>query len=144
KFHAQSGTKSDVKVPMYILSRFNDVKDNAFEVFSGLENISACKIVTNNRFTTDAEAFARCSGLELLSWDYPLNDSLKTKIDNMQLYPVTCLMTLSAIEKEKLLVQGIILALQLVGAPDSLVQIGISEGRRKRIVNEAAGLCNYF
>lgn len=141
KFHAGSEAVSDVKVPMYILSRFNDLKDDIHLLFDQMETIRKCKIATNNRFTTEAQRFAVCSGLELLSWDYPQGDSLKSKIDNGNLYPVTCLTTLSMVEKEKLLIVGVILASQLMEAPDTLLQVGISEGRISKIISEAAGLC---
>jgi hypothetical protein len=142
KFHAQHGAVSDVKVPMYILSRFNDLKDIAHNIFGRPELLSGCMIVTNNRFSSDAEAFANCNGLALRSWDYPTNDSLKTRIDNKQLYPITCLVTITSIEKEKLLIMGTILVAQLIDAPESLTTIGITETRKKRIFTEAFGLCN--
>lgn len=142
KFHSRSSAVSDVKVPMYILSRFNDLKNNNHRVFNTPEPIQNCKIVTNNRFTSDAETFANCAGLDLLSWDFPPNNSLKVKIDDKALYPVTCLTTLSMMEKEKLLILGIILVNQLVESSEMLATIGISENRRKNILNEALGLRN--
>jgi hypothetical protein len=144
KFHARSASVSDVKVPMYILSRFNDLKSNKHPIFNTMDSIDICKIVTNNRFTRDAETFANCVGLDLLSWDYPQNDSLKTKIDANALYPVTCLTTLTMVEKEKLLILEIILARHLVESSAMLVTIGISENRQKNILNEALGLCKYL
>jgi hypothetical protein len=144
KFHAGSAAVSDVKVPMYILSRFNDLKNKTHRIFNNKEAINHCKIVTNNRFTTDAETFANCMGMDLLSWDYPQTNSLKTKIDANGLYPVTCLTTLTMIEKEKLLILEIILTKQLINAPETLVMIGISENRQKNILNEALGLCKYL
>lgn len=144
KFHAGSAAVSDVKVPMYILSRFNDLKNKTHRIFNNKEAINHCKIVTNNRFTTDAETFANCMGMDLLSWDYPQSNSLKTKIDANGLYPVTCLTTLTMIEKEKLLILEIILTKQLINAPETLVMIGISENRQKNILNEALGLCKYL
>jgi hypothetical protein len=143
KFHARSASVSDVKVPMYILSRFNDLRDNTHRIFNPKDSIDHCKIVTNNRFTTDAEAFANCVGLDLLSWDYPQSDCLKTKIDTNLLYPVTCLTTLTMVEKEKLLILEIILVKQLIESFDMLNTIGISENRRKNILNETLGLCKY-
>ncbi|WP_284653243.1 ATP cone domain-containing protein [Flavobacterium terrisoli] len=144
KFHAKSATVSDIKVPMYILSRFNDLKNNQHNIFNDRDSIDYCKIVTNNRFSTDAETFANCAGLGLLSWDYPKNDCLKTKIDNNELYPVTCLTTLTILEKEKLLILEIILVKQLMEFPEMLATIGISENRQKNILNEAIGLCKYL
>ncbi|NHM07526.1 hypothetical protein G4D82_09865 [Flavobacterium sp. CYK-4] len=141
KFHNSRLNNSDVKVPMYILSRFNDLKDRGFAFFQGKETISRCLIATNNRFTADAIAFANCSGLGLLSWDYPEKFCLKTKIDQQKLYPITCLTTISSIEKEKLLILDTILVLELLENPDRLLQIGISSSRVKNILKEATSLC---
>jgi len=51
KFHMGKDANSDVKVPMYILSRFNDLKDNRHTIFTRNDTVSKCWIVTNNRFT---------------------------------------------------------------------------------------------
>lgn len=144
KFHSNQNTHSDVKVPMYILSRFNDVKAVTQPVFSDADTINKCIIVTNNRFTSDAITFANCSGLELLSWNYPPEDNIKTKIDNNFLFPVTCLTTLSMAEKEKLLILDIILVNELINNSDSLEKLGISSNRVKNILKEASELCNYL
>ncbi len=144
KFHIGRDVASDVKVPMYILSRFNDLKVNKQHVFEKNEAISKCWIVTNNRFTADAITFAECSGLNLLSWDYPKKNNLKDKNDNDLLYPVTCLTTLSISEKDKLLILDIILVKELINNSYSLEKIGISPNRIKNILKEASEICNYI
>lgn len=144
KFHGNQNTVSDVKVPMYILSRFNDLKNNTHDIFTSTDSLSKCLIVTNNRFSADAIKFASCSGLKLLGWDYPATDGLKNKVDGKRLYPVTCLTTLTMLEKEKLLILGVILVAQLIDQPETLAQAAIGEARHKKILHEAAGLCNLF
>lgn len=144
KFHGNQNTVSDVKVPMYILSRFNDLKNNTHDIFTSTDTLSKCLIVTNNRFSADAIKFASCSGLKLLGWDYPATDGLKNKVDGKRLYPVTCLTTLTMLEKEKLLILGVILVAQLIDQPETLAQAAIGEARHKKILHEAAGLCNLF
>ena len=114
KFHLGKDANSDVKVPMYILSRFNDLKENRHTIYTRNDSISQCWIVTNNRFTADAIAFAKCSKLNLLSWNYPENNNLKTKNDSNFMYPVTCLTTLSLAEKDKLLVLDVILVKEVI------------------------------
>ena len=141
KFHSSREGASDVKVPMYILSRFNDLKAKQHTIFSGSENIDSCIIVTNNRFTKDAETFAICSGIALLSWDYPKNDSIKNKIDKGGLYPITCLTTLTMVEKEKLLILDQILVKDLINDSKSLHKIGISENRIRNVLKEASQIC---
>lgn len=144
KFHMGKDANSDVKVPMYILSRFNDLKDNRHTIFTRNDTVSKCWIVTNNRFTTDAIAFAKCSKLSLLSWNYPENDNLKTKNDTNYLYPITCLTTLSLAEKDKLLFLDVILVKELINNSESLEKIGLSSNRIKNVLKEASELCRYL
>ncbi|MRX41650.1 hypothetical protein GJU43_20395 [Flavobacterium sp. LC2016-23] len=141
KFHSSREASSDVKVPMYILSRFNDLKVKKHTLFSNNETITSCIIVTNNRFTKDAENFANCSGISLLSWDYPKNNNIKNKIDKGVLYPITCLTTLSMVEKEKLLILDQILVKDLITDPQSLSKIGLSENRVRNVLKEASQIC---
>jgi hypothetical protein len=144
KFHVGRDAVTDVKVPMYILSRFNDLKESQHEIFSKRDSISKCWIVTNNRFTTDAMDFAKCSGLNLLCWDYPVTNNLKAKIDNGQLYPITCLTTLTLSEKEKLLILDIILVREIINNRIALEKIGLSSNRIKNVIKEASELCKFI
>jgi hypothetical protein len=141
KYHAGREAASDVKVPMYILSRFNDLKERHHPIFTIKDTVSKCWIVTNNRFTEDAISFAKCSSLNLMSWNYPEGNNLKTKNDFECLYPVTCLTTLSISEKEKLLILDVILAKELVNNSESLDRIGLSGIRIKNVMREASDLC---
>lgn len=144
KFHAGRDVVSDVKVPMYILSRFNDLKDRKQSIYTNSDKITSCWIVTNNRFSSDAIAFGNCSNINMLSWDYPKKENLRAKIDKDKLYPVTCLTTLSLAEKDKLLVLDIILANELINNSESLERIGLSPNRIKNVLKEVADLCKYI
>jgi hypothetical protein len=141
KFHVGRDAATDVKVPMYILSRFNDLRERQHEIFSNNDTISKCWIITNNRFTTDAIDFAKCSDLNLLSWDYPTNNNLINKIDYNQLYPITCLTTLTLAEKEKLLILDIILVRDLINNRMVLEKISLSSNRIKNVIKEVSELC---
>jgi hypothetical protein len=144
KFHVGRDVATDVKVPMYILSRFNDLKEKQHVLFSRNDTISKCWIVSNNRFTTDAIDFAKCSGLNLMCWDYPAANNLKTKIDNNQLYPITCLTTLTLSEKEKLLILDVILVREIINNRTDLEKIGLSPNRIKNVIKEASELCRFI
>jgi Restriction endonuclease/ATP cone domain len=144
KFHERRESNSDVKVPLYILSRFNDLKDKKHSIFSNDDAISKCWIITNNRFTTDAERFATCSGLNLLSWDYPKDNNLRTKIDTNNLYPITCLTTLTLSEKNKLLILNVIMVKEIINNAETLEKIGLSSNRIKNVLKEASELCKYL
>jgi len=142
KFHGSQDAKTDVKVPMYILSRFNDLKVEPYPLFNNEVIIENCWIITNNRFTEDAIQFATCSNLKLLSWNYPPHASLKNKIDNYNIYPVTALTTLTIAEKDKLLTQNIITARDLIASSDVLHKIQLSPNRIKNVLKESNQLCN--
>ena len=122
-----------------------DIIGKPFEIiFTKKDKISGCWIVTNNRFTSDATAFAQCSGLKLLSWDYPEKMSLRKRIDEGQLYPITCLTTLTLAEKDKLLVKEVILAKEIINNTRALEEIGVSPIRIKNVIKEASELCKYI
>jgi Holliday junction resolvase-like predicted endonuclease len=142
KFHSSQDAKTDVKVPMYILSRFNDLAVNEYSLFNQNTKISKCRIVTNNRFTEDAIQFATCSNMELLSWNYPVGNSLKNKVDFYHIYPVMALTTLTLLEKDKLLTQNIITAKELLTNKEWLNKIGLSQTRIKNVLKETNQLCN--
>jgi hypothetical protein len=144
KYHVGRDAATDVKVPMYILSRYNDIKDRHHPIFTQKDSVLGCWIVTNNRFTSDAVDFAKCCGLNLLSWNYPTNNNLKTKNDTANLYPVTCLTTLTLAEKDKLLILDVILVKEIINNSDSLDRIGLSSNRIKNVLKEASELCRYI
>ncbi len=144
KYHAGRDVASDVKVPMYILSRFNDIKERNHPIFDRKDIVSKCWIVTNNLFTADAITFAKCSELNLLSWNQPEDNNLKTKNDENYLYPVTCLTTITLAEKDKLLILDIILVKEIINNSDCLDRIGLSSNRIKNVLKEASELCRYI
>ena len=137
KFHSGIEAKTDVKVPMYILSRFNDLKERKYNLFGQLRFINSCLIVTNNKFTEDALIFAKCSNLKMLSWDYPPKNGLREIIDRLKIYPITCLTTLSLNEKEQLLVANIITVKDLLAEKNWLEKLQLSSIRIKRVLTEA-------
>jgi len=141
KFHPRNESLSNVKIPMYILSRFNDLKEKKHSLFSSNESFTNCWIVTNNRFSKDAIEFGICSGIQLLSWDYPLKNNIRHKIDNYKLYPITCLTTLTLAEKEKLLLLNILLVSEIHNDASYLEEIKLSDNRKKNVLNEVFEIC---
>jgi hypothetical protein len=140
KFHSGQEIKSDVKVPMYILSRFNDVNRNQYRFFETDEQLTKCWIVTNNKFTLEAIKFAECSEIHLLSWDYPQEKNLKNLTQEFRLYPITCLTTLTIAEKELLLLQDILTVYDLTHHPKKFKKLRISQSRMKNILTECQQL----
>lgn len=140
KYHNQQGIICDVKIPLYIQSRFKDVEASWVKM-PGHENmIHQGWVVTNTKFTEDAIRYGNCIGLRLLSWDYPIKGSLKDMIDQLGLYPVTCLTTLTRAEKQKLLEKKIVLCKQVCADENVLYQIGMNQYRVKKVMEEGKEL----
>lgn len=142
KFHSEHGRNCDVKVPLYIDSRFRDIR-NFQKSVSGETGFNEGWVVTNTRFTEDARNYGKCVGLNLLSWDYPKGKSLKDRIDRIGLYPITVSGLLSQREKQFLLSRDVVLCRELIHDDFYLDHLGISEKRKSRILNEMEVLCNY-
>ena len=141
KFHSTKGKNSDVKIPLYIRSRFVDVSEawNHDPQFEGLEFEGW--VVTNTRFTSDAEQYGGCVGLKLISWDAPKGNSIKERIDRSGLHPVTSLTSITLSEKKTLLDMDIVLCSELTKAPQLLSKIGLAKKRSNRVMNEVNQLC---
>jgi hypothetical protein len=141
KFHADQSRNCNVKIPLYIQSRFLDV-EKVWQERPGHETkFHQGWIVTNTRFTGDAIKYGECMGLSLVGWNYPAKGSLKELLDSSGLHPLTCLTTLTRAEKEKLLNKGKVLCKELCEDPRMLTEIGIRDPRRSRILGEAQQLC---
>ena len=142
KFHAESNRICDVKVPLYLDSRFKDIKN--FQKQFQTENSKTSKgyIVNNTRFSEDAMRYGNCAGLFLLGWNFPERGSLKERVDNAGIYPVTCLTTITKQEKQSLLKREIVLCKDLFNHKKILRNIGIKDARMKRVFNEVSKLCN--
>lgn len=142
KYHNQPGTRSDVKIPLYIQARFKDVEEAWMLLPGHGTKFHQGWVVTNTHFTSDAIQYGTCAGLHLLGWDFPAKDSLKEQIDTLGLYPVTCLTTLTKIEKQQLLENDIVLCKEICDNENHLTTIGIESSRIKSILEEGRQLCN--
>ena len=141
KFHSDQGRFCNVKIPLYVNSRFLDVEKQWKKQKSNEGKISKGGVYTNTRFTTDAIQYGKCAGLLMASWDYPLGNGLKERIDISGLHPLTALTTLTKNEKTKLLDLGLVLCKEIYENPEVLNQIGISKPRHKNIIEDAKELC---
>lgn len=141
KFHSDARGASNVQVPLYINSRFLDVQKEWNTNSNHKTHLKQGWLVTNTRFTKDALNYAKCVGLTLLSWDYPKNNGLKANIDSLALYPVTTLTTLTKKEKHQLIEKDVVLVKELIKASNAMKNMGISEKRIKRVLDEVRQLC---
>ena len=142
KYHNELGTISNVKTPLYIQSRFLDVEEQWKKMPGNETKTHQGWLITNTRFSEDALQYGNCVGLRLMSWDYPKIGSLKEKIDNSGLHPITCLTTLTRAEKQRLLSMDKVFSADLCKEPMLLNKLKISKARQKNIISEAQGLCS--
>lgn len=143
KFHSDQGRNCNVKIPLYIQSRFKDLETHWLKQKDHSKKFHKGWVYTNTRFSTDAIQFGECAGLGLVSWDYPQQNSLKSKIDHSRLYPITALPSLSKQDKQKILNNGIVLCREICDNPKLLNNLGIPTSKKKKILEEANELCNH-
>lgn len=138
KFHGEPSKKNDVKIALYVHSRFRDLEAK-WQADGILENRKMEGwLVTNTRFSDDAIQYGTCSGMKLISWDFPMNGSLRALIDKSGLHPITSLQSLTKKEKSDLIKKKIILCSQLT---DKLLEdIGVKKNKSVQILTEASSL----
>ncbi len=141
KYHNRQGRVNDVKIPLYIQSRFLDI-DKQCKIKEGHDSkFHQGWIYTNTRFTSDAIDYAKCAGLKLVSWDYPLNNSLKKTINKYGLFPITAMTTLTRKEKSKLLDKGIVLCKDLCDNREIIKEVVLDRSKYKKIIENMESLC---
>lgn len=138
KYHNDPGYKTDLKVALYVKSRFDDI-------FSCDPKTRNCPIdrgilVTNTKFTSEAIAYAECSGVELLGWGYPVHESLFMRMSRARVYPITALTGLARAEKRLLIEQGSIAVDEVVTNRRLLDTLHLSSSRVGELLAEAEGL----
>lgn len=145
KFHHSQGIHSDVKIPLYIQSRFVDVA-TVWKLLPAHESkVYQAWLVTNTRFTDDAITYGTCMGINLISWAYPQGKSLRDWVNKSGFHPLTCLTTLTAHEKQSLLEKRIVLCKDIANNPFLLHDAGIKNQLRiERVSQEAKQVCLYI
>ena len=137
KFHQRKGHKNDVKIPLYINSRFHDIKNNLSSLPENKNFNFKGMIVTNTRFSSDAIDFGKCAGLQLVSWDYPAGNCLRDWIDRADFHPITCLSSATKVAKQKMLNNGIVICRDIVERQDEFKKLGLSTQLTTKIFKEA-------
>ncbi len=139
KFHMRPGIKSDLQVAMYSYARYLDL-ESARICSADVCGVISLSVITNTKFTKAAIDYAKCTGINLLSWDYPKHDSLHSKIEKYGLYPITVLTHLSTGQKQQLLTSGVILCSELAKKPSLLQNLNLSRTKMDAVLNEVRSL----
>ena len=140
KFHSRPGVKSDLQVALYCFARLMDLQDTKI-CPTDVCGITRLMVVTNTKFTSTAQEYGACAGLEMLSWNYPKDDNLQDRIQKTGLYPITVLQSLNQSQKRALLSVGIIVCKDLLKKPQSLRHVHLSTKKMDMVLAEAAALC---
>ena len=142
KYHNKQGKVNDIKIPLYIQSRFLDIeKQHKKEEGNNFHHEQW--IYTNTRFSSEAIKYGECAGLKLVSWDYPHNNSVADQINKQGLYPITTLTTISKKDIQKLLEKGYVLCRDICNNPNVLTEVGIDRSKQKKILQDAKELNEY-
>lgn len=137
KFHNRNNHKVNVRVPLYIRARFLDLDERLRDRPGPAEKNRNAWLVTNTRFTSEALEYGNCVGMKMLGWDHPENGGLRELIDSVALHPVTCLSTLSAKQKQRILEEGVVFSSQLAQRPEVLEVVGLDDSKRQQVLKEA-------
>jgi hypothetical protein len=144
KYHSNGGIPADVKVALYVHSRYLDIK-KAYDL-SNKNDISIQEgwLVTNTRCSSDAIKYAECAGLKIVSWKYPEKESLEKMIETSRLYPVTILSSITKNAVGTLFGNGIILAMDIADMDEETLtkKSGLDAGIAKILKKEADALCH--
>jgi len=130
KFHNNIGIRSEVHVALYTQARFQDVKEKNL--------LDEAWLVTNTKTTTEANAYALCSGLKIINWSLPEGESLRDMIEKARLHPITILNSLSHSSKVVLLNNHIIICKDIHENPHSLDLLPLSKEEKTQTLAEAA------
>ncbi len=142
KFGATPNKRLDVKIPLYIRSRVEDLIQ-AWRAESGGNHRSYQGwIVTNGTFSPDAQDYGVCAGLRLMSWNFPHKGNLKDFIEHTGLYPLTTLITLTKAEKKHFLDKKLVLVKSLQEQPQLLEELQLSKSRLRKTREEVEVLCH--
>lgn len=142
KFHSEQGRFCNVKIPLYVHSRFQDLEKYWLNQEGHSQKFHSGWLYTNTRFSSDAIQYGECAGFGLVSWDYPADKNLKKRIDNLALHPITCLSSLTKKERQDLLGINIVLCKEICDNPSILKDVGIKGLRLNTILEEAQELRN--
>lgn len=105
KYHNSPGNRTDLKVVMYTNARFLDIRHKGFV---------QPWLVTNTKCTSEAEIYARCNGIRIISWNYPHGEGLEKMLMQKDLYPITSLESLTLRVKERLVMANIMVVSDLL------------------------------
>lgn len=141
KFHNELGIKSDLKVALYVKARFDDLQERPIDILGVPRTMTQGILITNTKFTLSALEYASCKGLSLIGWNTPVGHGLEFLILKHKMHPITLLSSLSHIQKQQLIAQGIILIRDIMEKPSDMATIlSLSDLDLQLILDECQSL----
>ncbi len=135
KFHNQPGLQTDVKVALYVESRFQDVL-SAWKAEGDRHKLHQAWIATNTKCSKDAISYASCRGIRITAWGYPVKDNLQDMIETSRLHPITCLTSLNTSQKQQLLSKNIVLVKDLKDNSVVMELLSLSPEKKANLIRE--------
>jgi len=80
KFHNELGTKSDLKVALYVKARIDDLKENVFNYGGKDRKLDEGWLITNTKFSSTALHYGLCNNMIMIGWNYPEKGNLQDMI----------------------------------------------------------------
>lgn len=128
KYHAKKYHKNDIKVPLYVHSRYLDVKEgNPGDEFQ-------YAVISNTDFSKDAISYAKGVGLLLYSMNYPKRNTFIDIIRKYKVYPISALKSLRVKDRKDLLEKGIVVVKQV--DRDILLNLSLTDSQMEKILQE--------
>lgn len=141
KFHSELGSKSDLKVALYIKSRFDDLRSAEVLTPEGPRKMTDGLLITNTKFTQKAIEYGTCAGVHMIGWNYPSKGSLHDMIFETGIHPVTCLPSLTMPEKTFLAKERIVDCLTLRERSEIFDQLPSLKGKKDQILADIELVC---
>lgn len=132
KFHHTPGAVCDLKTALYVKARSDDLNRSGHPVSHHDEFV----LLTNTRFSTEAQIYGECAGLKLVSWTYPVGTSLSHRLEISGLIPVTALTTIPRQLSEMMMGEGVITVKDLVERTSAWKMLGRDPKRLESIQRE--------
>jgi len=128
KFHSLKSRKNNIKVPLYIQSRFLDLQ-------AGNPNEKLdYAIFSNTEFSKDAIQYSRGVGLLLYSMNYPTHGAFIDLVRKYKVFPITALRSLRVRDRKVLLDDGIVVIKRV--KRNDLIKLGLSEREISKVFQE--------